>query len=382
MTSIKLAIAQLILLIVLCFGMVTLGGYVRLSGSGLSIPEWPFFTIRMEQLADGTLMPVRSIFPPTTADGWQTLHATYVTYLMEHHGIEDELAMSEFKRMFWTEWSHRGLAKFIGVVFLAFMGTALISKTLRPRIGALAVGSLLLLVLQAVMGGIVVKFHLASVKVSIHLTLAFFFTSLLVWMLLLLVHPPAEQSLRRPGNPVMRWGLVLFGVVSAQIFSGGLMAASHAGYQINTWPLMGEYLVPNGLWPSGMGAFETFTEHILMIQFFHRWFAFAVALGVIFFVMRTLTIVVSPTARWALRLMFATVTLQIILGILTLLGGVQPHMALTHQSFGLVLLLNVLIVVYEAWAQPVYTEADQMAGAEQAVAPSRTQARGTAAHVS
>lgn len=350
----KLVAGLLATLLVLVFGIVALGGYVRLSGSGLAIPEWPRFTVEIRvDPATGQETKVKSVFPPTTERGWEILQATFVR---EIPGYEGGIALNEFKRMFWIEWGHRGLAKLIGVVYLVLLGAVLAFPATRKRFGWAAFGGLLLLVSQAVIGGLVVLTHLRAVKVALHLSVAFIFGSLLLWMLLLIVRPPASAEERKGPNPLLKWALGAYLIVLFQIFSGGLMAGSKAGYMMNTWPMMGDQWIAPGMWTAGEGLFKNFTENVVMIQVFHRWFAFAALGAVLLVVFRALTLEVSRVARWGLRAIPAVVVLQIIIGIVTLLTGVHQHIALTHQVFGLVVLLTVLLVVYEAKYQPVIAE--------------------------
>lgn len=349
----KAAAGLLGTLIVLCFIMVTIGGYVRLTGSGLSIPEWPVFTIEETVRADGSIQKVRAVIPPRTEEGWMKVRETFVKKIP---GADEGISLSAFQRMFWIEWTHRAFASLIMLVYLAFMFVALRNADLRPRIGKLAVGGFFLLISQAVIGGIIVFLHLVAVKVAIHLVIAFLFTSLLLWALLKVVQPPVEASQRSWSNSVSVWALAVYAIIVFQIFSGGLMAASHAGYQMNTWPKMGDFWVPPGMHAEGMGLFRNFVENTIMIQFFHRWFAILTAVAILLFVFRCMTVRVTPAARWALRALFAVVVLQITLGVLTLLTGVQPHLALTHQSVGLLLMLVQWFIVYQVAMQPVLTE--------------------------
>lgn len=348
----KVVSGFLVTLLIMCFVMVTLGGYVRLSGSGLSIPEWPFFTIEEKVLPSGEVEKVRSVFPPMSEEGWELLRSTFVAKVP---GDWEGIAMGEFKRMFWIEWSHRGLAKIIGLVYLAFMGAVMYFPETR-RFRNKAFLGLGVLVTQAVLGGIVVLFHLAAIKVALHLLAAFIFTSLLLWVLMELYHPPIDRGERNPRNPVFVWSAVVLLLVAFQIFSGGLMAGSLAGFQMNTWPKMGEVYVPAGMFPEGMGFYENFTENVVMIQFFHRWYAFVLVLAILALVFRCMTVEVSKTARWGLRALFGIVVFQIILGIVTLLTGVHTHVALTHQLVGLILMLNCVLVTYEARTQKVLME--------------------------
>ncbi len=373
----RITSALLVTLVVMCFSMVTLGGYVRVSGSGLSIPEWPFFTVDRTVDATGAVVRERqSIFPPTTDEGWEVLRNIFVeemTIAGKTQYLQGaELDIAPFKRMFWIEWSHRALAKTIGVVYLVFLAVALLNGSIRRRIGLLAVGGLFLLASQAVIGGILVWLHLIPIKLATHLTTAFLFTSLVVWMLMRMVHPPVPSQ-ERPRHGIGRWAIAVYGLIGVQIFLGGLVAGGgSAHYAFSTWPLMGEYLVPPGMWTEGDGLYRNLTENIVLIQFLHRWFAFAVAAAILLFTMRCLTVKTSAAGRWALRLLFAVVTFQIVLGILTLLFGGHAHLALTHQSFGLVLFLNALVVVYETTRHPVLTEvavAEMREGTARAAAP-------------
>lgn len=348
-------------LIAICFVMVTLGGYVRLSGSGLSIPEWPFFTIEERIGPQGELVPRRSVWPPSTEEGWVLLRDTFTREIPGYEGI----GLAPFKRMFWIEWGHRALAKFIGVVYLAFMGAVFWFPEVRRRFWGFAVGGLLLLAVQAFLGGVVVWLHLPAVKVAAHLIFAFFFVSLLLWALLKLLHPPAPRSERRGPNPILPWAIGLYIIFTIQIFSGGIMAGSYAGYQFNTWPKIGDSWVPPGMRLPGDSLYKTFTENIIFIQFFHRWFAFLALFAAIVFVIRSMTVGISRPARWAVRLLTGVVVLQILLGIFTLLFGVQPVLALAHQSVGLVLLLNALVIVYETARHKVVGEQEMAALMEQ-----------------
>ncbi len=339
-------------LILISFVMVTLGGYVRLTDSGLSIPEWPFFTIEHRETATGELVERRSVLPPRTDEGWLLLQETFVREVPRFEGV----GLTSFKRMFWIEWSHRALAKFIGIVYLAFMGVVFWYPELRRRFGPIAVFGLLMLVGQAVLGGIAVLFHLQAEQVAMHLIVAFFFVSLLLWALLKLLHPPAPAEERRGPNPILPWAIGLYVIFCVQIFSGGIVAGSHAGYQFNTWPKMGDAWIPPGLRLAGDSLYKTFTENIVFIQFFHRWFAFIALLAGLAFVLRTLTVRISPQARWAVRALLAVVVLQIILGIYTLILGMPMVLALAHQSVGLVLLLNALVILYETACHKVTGE--------------------------
>ena len=345
-------------LLFLVFAMVTLGGFVRLTGSGLSIPEWPFFTVDVRELPDGSLKKVRTVFAPMSEEQWETTRATFVKLVP---GFEEGIGIAAFKRMFWIEWSHRALASVIFISYITFMVVALRAREVRAVIGKRAVGGFFLLLSQAVVGGILVWLHLPAFKLAIHLSIAFLFAALILWMMLRVWRAPAPVAERRGPNPILPLSIAVFLIVLAQVFSGGLMAGSHAGFMLNTWPMMGDYWVPPGLMAEDVGFVKNFVENKILIQFFHRWFAIFTLVAVLYLVLRSLTVKVSPVARWALRAVASVAVLQVVVGIITLLTGVHTHIALTHQSLGLVLLLNVLVVVYETAAHPVLAEKALMA---------------------
>jgi len=357
----KAAAGLLAFLIVLCFCIVTLGGFVRLSGSGMAIPEWPFHTTKFVRDDAGTVIDKElTVFPPSTEEGWETLRATFVR---DVPGFQQGIALDEFKTMFFIEWSHRATGFFISMTFLGTAIFVFTNANLRRRIGKYALIACFVLPAQIVMGGILVKLHLEAEALATHLCGAFIFTSLLFYSLMKLIHAPAPKAQLGRARVVWMTAAAVYALVLVQVFSGGLMAGNDAGYTMNTWPKMGDSIVPPNLFDRSMNPILNFTENVMMVQFFHRWFAFVVLTAVVYLVLSNLTVEVSKAGRWMLRGVAFIVTLQLLLGILTLVGlnekvgPVQPHIALTHQSLGLVVLLTVLGIVYETKNQPVRAEA-------------------------
>src|SRR5450432_961386 len=106
------------ILFVLLLVVVVVGGYVRLSGSGLSIPDWPVIRV-------GTGW---TLLPPISEAGWNDVKVTYEAdqeekrlQLMQGAGGIGSLGrawpdLPTFKRMFMIEWGHRFAAALVGVV--------------------------------------------------------------------------------------------------------------------------------------------------------------------------------------------------------------------------------------------------------------------------
>src|SRR6266540_823862 len=85
----------------LVFAMVLVGGATRLTESGLSIVEW---------------QPVVGTVPPLTDAQWQTEFEKYKT-IPQYQQLNRGMGLSEFKTIFWWEWTHRFLGRVIGLAF-------------------------------------------------------------------------------------------------------------------------------------------------------------------------------------------------------------------------------------------------------------------------
>ena len=85
----------------LIFAMVLVGGATRLTDSGLSITEWK---------------PILGAIPPLSEADWQDAFAKY-QQIPEYQLINKGMSLAEFKAIYWWEWAHRFLGRFIGFAF-------------------------------------------------------------------------------------------------------------------------------------------------------------------------------------------------------------------------------------------------------------------------
>ena len=117
---------------------------------------------------------------------------------------------------------------------------------------------------------------------------------------------------------------------------GGFVAGLDAGLTYNTWPLMDGKFVPDG-------AFTHPFDDATTAQFNHRMMAYVVtaAIATLWFAGRRQSL--SAQARTASHLLLATVALQVLLGIWTLLEVVPVWLAALHQ-LGAVALLTAGIL--------------------------------------
>ncbi len=329
----------------MCFCMVAIGGTVRLTNSGMSIPDWPFIVMERQVLAGGEIREVRSLFPPINEYQWNTVYNTFIT---EVDGFTfANTSMTEFKRMFWIEWGHRGFAKTIGLVYLALMIAGLGHAKTRQNVGRLILWGFALLVLIAVLGGLAVLKHLPAENVAIHLTVAFLFTGVMILTLLKVVRPGLPVESRPSSNPLKLPLYATATVLLFQIFYGGLVAGLHAGHAYNTWPLMNGAILPEEAYRTDAGLIGTLMHNPAMVQFIHRWFAFVVLAVTIWFVVKSLSAGLTPLAKISIYGLAAVMVIQVIMGIVTLLSYVMVPIALLHQWLGIVLFGLTIVAGYE-----------------------------------
>lgn len=309
-------------LVFLVFLMVLVGGATRLTESGLSITQWDLVT--------GTL-------PPLSDAAWDAEFARYQA-TPQYDILNRGMSLDDFRRIYWWEWSHRELGRFIGLVYAAGFVLFLLRRQLSGGRLAVLTGMGILLGLQGAVGWIMVASGLeprmtsvAPVKLALHLSLAALFFAALVACL-----ARFSETFRETAGPAVRataWLVLVFAFV--QIALGGLVAGLDAGLTYNTWPLMDGRLVPTGL--GALGAFwRDVTGNVTTVQFNHRLGAYALTAVVLGHAWLCLRAGGPPVGRAAL-LVVATL-LQVGIGIATLVQAVPVHLAILHQGTALVLL--------------------------------------------
>ena len=92
----------LISLTVLVGLIVVVGGLTRLTDSGLSITEWELF---------------KGVLPPISNNDWLQYFESYKK-IPQYSLLNSSMTLGEFKYIFFWEYAHRLLARFIGLFFL------------------------------------------------------------------------------------------------------------------------------------------------------------------------------------------------------------------------------------------------------------------------
>lgn len=312
----------------LVFAMVIVGGATRLTESGLSIVEWK---------------PISGALPPMNAEDWQQEFSAY-QQSPEYQKVNRGMSLSEFKAIFWWEWGHRLLGRFIGIAFLIpflwFLAKRAIPQGYGARIGLMFVlgGAQGALGWWMVASGLVSEPAVSHYRLAAHLSLALLIFCLLFWTgldLLKSAKSRAEQNIRRLG-----WVFLSF--LAVQIVFGAFVAGLDAGLAYNTWPLMDGQLIPSALFESDDILHDTLT-----VQFIHRHLAEFVALLALAWVFMVWRASQDLATRRLTLLLFVAVIVQIVLGIATLLAFVPVGLGTMHQGGAVVVLAFSLLLMHD-----------------------------------
>lgn len=310
--------------------MVVLGGVTRLTGSGLSMVDWK---------------PVTGFLPPLSDAAWQQEFSQY-QQSPEYRDVNSHMDVHAFKNIFWLEYLHRLLGRTIGIVFLLpfiyFYVKGYIERSETAKYATMFV----LGGLQGVLGWYMVKSglvdnpHVSQYRLTAHLIAAFAIYAYMFWVALSLLNPQREV--------VHRWfgrSAALSGLIVVTILSGGFVAGLKAGKIYNTFPLMGDSLVPPGLF-SLSPAWLNFFENMTTVQFEHRVLAISTLLLIVLFKFASRTADFPRNAQIASTAMLHTAILQVILGISTLLLAVPVWLGAAHQATALLLFTFALTLLH------------------------------------
>lgn len=266
-TSDRAVQVWLIAVALLVFAMIVVGGATRLTDSGLSITEW---------------LPLLGAIPPLSSADWADAFAKY-KQIPQYELVNQGMSLAEFKFIYWWEWSHRFLGRFIGVAFALPLIYFWLTGRLRAKMATVLVGLLALGGLQGFIGwymvqsGLVENIDVSHYRLALHLTTALLILALLTWLILDLSALGDGSRIRlQTVTRAQKWLAIFLGVLLlAQLVMGGFVAGTNAGLTYNTWPLMDGRLIPNGLGTLSPWYMNV-VENITTIQFVHRMLAYLI----------------------------------------------------------------------------------------------------------
>jgi cytochrome c oxidase assembly protein subunit 15 len=316
----------------LVFAMVVVGGITRLTESGLSITEWK---------------PITGALPPLNEASWLSEFEKY-KQIPEYTQINGPAGMTlaEFKFIYFWEWIHRLLGRVIGLAFALPLAWFWVKKAIpagyKPRLLALlALGAL-----QGTIGwwmvssGLSARTDVSHYRLAVHLLTALTILGGLVWTALDL-HALAKDPLARPAK-MTGYAATVLSILFIQLLFGAWVAGLNAGYVANTWPLMNDRFYPEGV-DTTQGVFFALVNDPYLTHFVHRWWAWVAVAALLLLARR----VKKAGVRRASVAIHSTYGIQIILGIATVMTGVNIVLAVSHQAVG------ALVVASAVWGAHV-----------------------------
>ena len=269
----KLAIAAA----VATFVLISVGGLVRATDSGLGCPDWP--------LCFGDWIP------PADLNAW-----------IEH--------------------SHRLVAAvFVGPLVGAVGLITVFSHRRRdlPLLAAAVVAGVLVIV-QSLLGAAVVLQGLAAELVTAHLAMALTVFAAVIFIAERAAHGPMPAARPRPG--LTRLAAVTAVAVFAQMLLGSWVTGHHAGLAFSDFPLMNGSLLP------------AMAVDAQVIMFAHRALSIVVAILVVWSALAVHRATDAPLARRIAAWMVVLIAIQIALGGLNVVSRLSAFFVVPHLAVG------------------------------------------------
>jgi len=327
-------ISYWLLLITILVGlMIAVGGLTRLTDSGLSITRWNL---------------ISGILPPMSFIDWEKSFSLY-KQIPEYKLLNTSMSLEQFKTIYWWEYIHRLLGRFIALFYLIPLFYFKFKKMIKKKSLISLYLILFLIFFQGLIGWYMVKSGLTErtdvshYLLSLHLTLAFIIFVLLLWNYLKYKNRQnSKHDKKLPSYLPIFFTLCLL----LQICIGAFVSGLDAGQIYQSWPLMNQRYFPDDSNLRDLFSMKAF-ETPSIVQFIHRNLAYFIILLFSFIA----TIIYRNEDFFYLRstalLISIFLFLQIFLGILTVLSGAQIILASMHQIGSILLITTSLILVFK-----------------------------------
>jgi len=328
----KLFLYWLISSLVLVFFIIIIGGLTRLTNSGLSITEWELF---------------KGILPPLNQSTWEFYFNQYKK-IPQFILLNKGMSIDEFKIIFYWEYFHRILARIIGLFFLVPLIYFCFTKKINNKYLNICFAIFFLIIFQGVVGWYMVKSGLVNdvtvshFRLSIHLIIAFIIISTIFWLVRNITKKKNKVffNFNKENLPF----LILIFFIFLQIITGAFVSGLDAGRIYQTWPLMGYSYFPNDIILNEFISIFDFNNHSL-VQFYHRNIAYLITIYILF-----LSFYIYKkkfkNLFYPLKLLIYILLLQIILGIFTLISGLNIFLASAHQISSVLLVFTAINLYY------------------------------------
>ena len=296
-----------ILLIITIVIQILLGAWVRLTGSGMSCPDWP--------LCYGYFFPT-----------YNKINALGV------------LEYSYFQ--IFLEWVHRANAAFIiGPLTVILFLYIIFNKKTDYKIRKLSYYLIFMLTVQGMLGGLTVFKSNIPWSVAIHLASAF----LLLYLVLNILLHTYQQGKRN-----FYVDKILFKLIYTSLFlslitacAGAFTSKYGASLSCSSWPFCNEKIFPN------------FYDQFETIHFLHRFLALSLASFLFFSLLKLKNIFKNlPQISKVVTIFIPIIILiQIFIGALLIFYEVPTWMGIFHQFMGLLLFANITVLTFNVRLQ-------------------------------
>jgi len=283
------------------FLQIILGAWVRLTGSGMSCPDWP--------LCYGYIFPT-----PNKIENIPNIDYSYFQIFLE--------------------WIHRAnAALIIGPICLIFSLYIILKKNLNQFLKKHAYLLIILILIQGGLGGLTVFKSNIPWSVAIHLMFAF----LLYLTTLLIILKTFDLSNNTfIANRFIKITTLLSGFLTMAAAALGAFTSKYgASLSCNNWPGCTDSFFPNS------------NDIFQVIHFSHRLNAILLVLALmsLFISLKKYINSISKNVKLILLGMFLILSFQIIVGALLIYMEVPIWMGIFHQSIGL-LLFTLIVLLY------------------------------------
>jgi len=316
----------LYLLLFLLIVIIVVGGLTRLTNSGLSITEWKV---------------ISGIFPPFNNKDWHEAFDLYKK-IPQYYLVNKNISLVEFKTIYYWEYFHRLLGRLFGLIFLLPFIFFIIKKVFSKEYNLKLFLLFCLILLQGIIGwymvksGLIENITVSHFRLAVHLNLALILFSSIYWYLLNFVNFSNKYFFHfsNKSNFIKIFLLIIF----LQITLGAFVSGLDAGEIYQTWPLMNDNYLPDDADFKTITLSNIFYNHSL-IQFLHRNTAY-----IIFVYSTLISINVFYNKKkylyTPLFFLLFMVFVQISLGIMTLISGLDIMYASMHQTSTIFLLAS------------------------------------------
>lgn len=317
---------------------VLLGGITRLTGSGLSITDWD---------------PIMGAIPPLNHHDWVAVFQQY-KQTPQYRLMNADFTLQNFQFIYFWEWFHRLWARLMGVVFLIGFVVFLIQKRFVRDMTNYMIILFLLGGLQGLIGWIMVKSGLTGnrtsvnhIKLTIHFISAMLLLCYTLWFALRLLIKEKARTFAPKLHNYTVWMIIILGL---QLVYGGFMAGLHAALAAHTWPDINGMAIPTGMFRLH-SFWMNVTGNAITVQFIHRGLAYLLfVLTIIWWIKARCTNKDKLLYKFC-WLPLSLVFLQVILGVLTVLGSsihIPIDLAVTHQFVGMLYLGTLFFMLFLA----------------------------------